>query len=457
MITDRLPFSFLALASLVFSATACVGFINGDDGSDEAGDGDGDTGTGDGDGDSDVTIQAIQGGEISEGLIVTVAGVIVTSPINAEESLAFIEEPGGGEYSGIALYLWSEVVEATPLSPGDVIDVTGEYTEFFGLSQLIVKNPTDITIVGTDALPGPDIVTAAQVARDNPDAEPWEGVRVQIVDAVVAEANDGFGQYLLEGGALVGNAFVDPLPQVQIGGVFSSVTGSLYYSFEEFKLQPISEADLAGYQAAVPTEATSINDIQSDMISIGTVVLLEGVVASSGFTWSDSAEATFFVQEPEGGPRSGIQVFVSNSTGLTIAPGDELTIVGVYDEYFDMSQIEVAAASGVTKTGTVTAPTPELIADPASISTSGAAAEDYESVLVRVENVMVTSVNPDDPEDFGEFAVTGDLRINDVFFDIDDWTKPALGASFTAITGPLIYDFSNFKLAPRDAGDLEGN
>jgi hypothetical protein len=461
MITDRLlPSSFLPLTcslGFLIGSTACVGFINGDEGSDEVGDGDGDTGEGDGDGDSDTTIQSIQQGEVGEGMIVAVQGVIVTSPVNSEEGLAFVEEPGGGEYSGIALYIWSEVVMATPLAPGDVVNITAEYTEFFGLSQLVVKNPGDITVVGTDALPGPDIVTADQIARDNPEAEPWEGVRVQVVDATIAEANDGFGQYLLDGDALVGNAFVDPLPQVQIGGVFSSVTGPLYYSFEEFKLMPTSEADLAGYQSPQPMEDTPIYDIQSDMIGVGTIVLLEGVVASSGFTWSDDPEASFFVQEPAGGARSGIQVFVADSTGLTIAPGDELTIVGTYDEYFEMSQIEVADASGVTKTGTGTAPTPELIADPATISTNGAAAEDYEGVLVRVENVAVTDENPDDPEDFGEFAVTGDLRIDDVFFAMADWTKPALGASFASITGPLIYGFSNFKLAPRSAADLEAN
>ena len=125
MRTDRLfPTLSLALSSsLVLGSTACVGFINGDDGSDDetAGDGDGDTGEaeGDGDGDSgDTTIFAIQQGEIGEGMIVTVAGVIVTSPVNAEEGLAFIEEPGGGEYSGISLYMWDEVVMTTPLLIG---------------------------------------------------------------------------------------------------------------------------------------------------------------------------------------------------------------------------------------------------------------------------------------------------------------------------------------------------
>src|SRR5690606_13637107 len=148
-------------------------------------------------------------------------------------------------YSGIALYMWSEVVMSQSLMPGDVVDVTGEYTEFFGLSQLVVKNPGDLTVTGSAAVPEPAIVTAGEVARDNAGAEPWEGGRGRDVDAEIAEPNDGFGQYLLSGGALVGNAFVDPLPQVQVGGTFSSVTGPLHFSYEEFKIQPTSAADLA--------------------------------------------------------------------------------------------------------------------------------------------------------------------------------------------------------------------
>ncbi len=467
MTTQRIiPSLTLALAtSMVLASTACVGFISPDSSDDEVGDGDGDgttgdgdQGDGDGDGAGDSTIYSIQQGEIGEGTIVTVSGVIVTTPVNADDGLVFVEEAAGGEYSGMSLYMWDEVVMATPLNPGDVVNVTGEYAEFYGMSQLVVKNPGDITVTGTAELPGPDVVAAADVARDNAGAEPWEGVRVQVVDATIAEANDGFGQYVLEGNALVGNAFVDPLPGVQVSGSFTSVTGSLYYSYDEFKLEPTSEGDLAGYEGpATPMDDTPIYDIQQSMVSLGSVVKIEGVVASSGFTWSDTPEAAFFVQEPAGGAFSGIQVFVSDTSGLAITPGDELTIVGTYDEYFDMSQIEVADASGITVTGSGSAPTPEVIADPATIATGGSTAEDYEGVLVRVENVTVTDENPDAPMEFGEFAVTSDLRIDDVFFAIADWTKPALDTGYASITGVLVFNYSNFKLEPRDATDLVAN
>jgi hypothetical protein len=462
----------LAICGLALAGPACVGFISGDDGSSSGGetsatgDGDGDTGDGDGDpgdGDGDagdvVTIYNIQQGMVGEGALVSIKGVVVTSPINVDDGLVFVEELGAGEYSGISLYLWDEVVMSTQLQPGDQVDIVGEYAEFFDVSQIVVKNPGDISVIGSvESLPGPDVVAAADVARDNPDAEPWEGVRVRINDAVIQEANDGFGQYVLVGNTLVGNAFVDPLPEVQVNGSFASVTGPLHYSYEEFKLMPAEVADLDGYTGPPqPVDDTPIYDIQQGMVSPGTVVLLENVIASSGLTWSDTPDAAFFVQEPGGGAYSGIQVFVADTTGLQITPGDDLTITGTYDEFFDMSQIEVADASAITVNSSGPAPAPEVIADPATIATGGAMAEEYEGVLVRVENVTVTNENPDDPMEFGEFTVTGDLRIDDVFFALADWNKPALDQAYASITGLLNFGYSNFKLEPRDPADLVAN
>ncbi|PRP95484.1 hypothetical protein ENSA5_38350 [Enhygromyxa salina] len=466
-----------ALLGLALTGPGCVGFINGDDTAGDAdttgdaGDGDGDTNTGDGDGGTgtgtgtEMTIYEIQqggaDGSVAAGLQVSVKSVVVVSPVNAEDGLVFVEEQGAGEWSGISLYLWDEVVMSTALQPGDIVDLVGEYTEFFDMSQIVIKNPGDITVVGSvglDELPGPDVVNAADVARDNPAAESWEGVRVRINDAVIEEANDGFGQYLLAGNALVGNAFVDPLPDVANMGSYAAITGSLHYSFDEFKLQPASADDLDTYMGPpTPMEDTAIYDIRQGMVPQDTLVLVENVVVSSGFTWSDSSEASFFVQEPDGGAFSGIQVHLGDMSGLQIAPGDDVTIVGTYEEFFDMSQLVVPDASGVTVNGSGPGPAPEVIADPATIANGGSMTEDWESVLVQVEDVTVTNENPDAPDEFGEFEITGGLRVDDLFFSFDNWMKPAMGANYTSITGVLVYNFSNYKLEPRDGADLVSN
>jgi hypothetical protein len=90
---------------------------------------------------------------------------------------------------------------------------------------------------------------------------------------------------------------------------------------------------------------------------------------------------------------------------------------------------------------------------PADVTTAGPLAEAYESMLLRVSSVSVISVNPDAPQDFDEFAVTGNLRIDDLLYTALD-NNFALGASFSSITGVLGFSFSNTKLMPRGANDL---
>jgi hypothetical protein len=449
----------VGLVGLALSGPACVGFITddgatGDGDGTESGDGDGDPGDGDGD-PAGTTIYDLQQGSVGDGTLVSIQNVVVTTPVSVEDGFAFVQEADAGQWSGISLYLWDEVVMSTQLAPGDIVNITGEYTEYFDMSQLIVKNPGDIEVVGGGQVPGPDIVAAADIARSNPEAEPWEGVRVCVEDVVVQESNDGFGQYVLSGDVLVGHAFVDPLPEVQVGGSFERVCGSLYYTFEEFKLLPAGPEDLSGYGTPNPTAAT-IPAIQQGEVEIGTLVQIENAIASSGLTWSDDSTASFFVQTSDGGPYSGIEIFVADTAGLDVAPGDQVTVTGTYFEHFDMSQIEVAGASAIMIGGSGPAPAPELV-DPAMIAAGGAMSEQYEGVLVMVEDVTVTDQNPDAPMEFGEFAITGNLRVDDEFFAMQDWTKPTVGTAYASITGPLVFGFGNFKLEPREAADLVQN
>jgi hypothetical protein len=80
---------------------------------------------------------------------------------------------------------------------------------------------------------------------------------------------------------------------------------------------------------------------------------------------------------------------------------------------------------------------------------------------VRVEDVTVTSANPDGSSDYGELEVDSCLRVDDQIFDglpePDEagWSYRDLGNVYSFIQGPLNYGYSNFKLEPRDADDLE--
>ncbi len=446
MTSTRFPLMFSLLA--VPLASGCVGFINDDNG-DEVGD-TGDT-VGDGDGDGDTgpenTIYEIQegaaNGTFADGTQVSLQGVVATSPISVEGSLVYVEEPDAGPWSGISLYLYDEVVMAVTVQPGDILNVVGTYTEFFDASQIVVANPGDITVVSSGAaLPGPDMITATD--------EQWEAVRVQNPNVVIATGNDGFGQYVTEAGIKIGNLFID-LPPAHAGASFESITGPLAYSFDEFKIVPIDLGDLVGYDPGPdPTEDTEIFAIQMGTVPEDSYVKLEGVIVSSPVSFSGD---TFFVQEPAGGEYSGLQVFLADPAGLDVAPGDVVTLVGTYDEFYSASQLELASVDKLTITSSGAAPTPEPIADPGSIALDCMTPEPWEGVLIEVQDVSVTEMF-----EFGEFGITGGLHIDDLFFAIADWNAAvALGNSYASIAGPLYCSFEFFKIGPRDAADLVPN
>ncbi len=133
--------------------------------------------------------------------------------------------------------------------------------------------------------------------------------------------------------------------------------------------------------------------------------------------------------------------------------GDEVTLSGTLGEFSGQFQF---TNPNVTVTGTCPKTIDQLIltvSNPADIATSGMLAAKYNSMLVRVSNVAVTVTNPDDPSDYDEFAVTGNLRVDDYAYDPLDNTY-AVGVTFKSITGIVGFSFSNSKIYPRSAADL---
>ena len=103
-------------------------------------------------------------------------------------------------------------------------------------------------------------------------------------------------------------------------------------------------------------------------------------------------------------------------------------------------------------TGSATIPTAPVVA-PADVTTGGALAENYEGVPVTVESVIVT--DPEPVMNVPVFVVTDGLLIQNLFLDTaTEWPAVALDDAFSSITGPLLYSYSEFKLAPAAAADI---
>jgi cytosine/adenosine deaminase-related metal-dependent hydrolase len=153
------------------------------------------------------------------------------------------------------------------------------------------------------------------------------------------------------------------------------------------------------------------------------------------------------VQNDSLDPWTGISVF--GSTG-GVQVGDRVRVSGVYEEYFDLSQISDAS---ITVEASGALPFEPIAFDPADLA-SGPDAEPYESMLVNIGAVSITDVNPDGADDYDEFEVTGGYRVDDLLFESLD-NMCAMGETFDGITGVHSYSFGNYKLLPRDAADFD--
>jgi cytosine/adenosine deaminase-related metal-dependent hydrolase len=136
----------------------------------------------------------------------------------------------------------------------------------------------------------------------------------------------------------------------------------------------------------------------------------------------------------------------------TVVVGDLVTVTATTSEYSGGFQLEGVS---ITKTGTCPKTIDSMIVtvSPADIATGGSLANAYNGMIVKILNVAVTNANPDAPSDFDEFAVTGNLRVDDYAYDALDNTY-TVGATFQSITGVVSFGFANSKLCPRSAADI---
>ena len=171
-------------------------------------------------------------------------------------------------------------------------------------------------------------------------------------------------------------------------------------------------------------------DASGDSPYAGQTVATEGVVTA---VFGNNA----FIQDGAG-PWSGLFLY-----GPSIVPsiGDTVRVQGKVSEYYGKTEI---SDGNLTVTGNGTLPAPEVLA------TGDIAKEQWESVFVRAENATVA--NPD--LGYGEWSVddgTGPVRIDDLG---SYGYTPNAGDPVTFVQGPLDYSYGNFKIEPRDDGDL---
>lgn len=219
----------------------------------------------------------------------------------------------------------------------------------------------------------------------------------------------------------------------------------------------------------------TVFQVQSDDMPPGTPVTLRGVVVTAIDNYGPR-KGNFYVAEPEGGAFSGVLVYGAALDQVAqLAVGDLVDITGAEKDEFSLAEddatvTELGPLAGgemtVTKVGPGTVPAPQVL-DALAIGQMATAAreaeyEKWEGVLVRVDNISVTSeirpVSSSNPDPtFVAFRITGVLEIDSSLAEIpyDETAEPWLrgGDCLMSVTGMGDY-FFNYKVLPRATGDI---
>lgn len=389
---------------------------------DDTGDTDTDTDTDTDDEIPTVSVQDIQTGDVDEGQYVRIENAIVTTEITPDGEGFFIQDAGGGEWSGIYVY----TMQGESPSVGDEITMTGIYSEFYDFSQLVLEFESEYEVTGS----GQPVTTT--ITSPSGDWESYEGCLVRFNDQGVVSAMNSHGEVELAMGIPMTNLFFDF--SADYGGHYDSVTGVISYQYEEFKINPRAEADLVGY--VYESTPVTIPDIQAGSYTHLTVTLEDVIVTAV------DASGNFWVQESGGGEWAGLFVYTS-SLATNVNIGDVLTITGEISEYYDLTEMTISSLSDISQVTAVQNPTTTSISAPPSDW------ENYESVLVSLQNVEIGSAGS-----YGDFEL-----VNYPGMLVDDQLHNyALleGNTISSLSGIVYYSYGEFKILPRDGDDVVG-
>ncbi|NOY56043.1 MAG: ExeM/NucH family extracellular endonuclease [Actinobacteria bacterium] len=215
-------------------------------------------------------------------------------------------------------------------------------------------------------------------------------------------------------------------------------TGSIY---EDFTWTGPTPATFGAVNTGQTLTAVPAPDVTNTIYEIqyttgdasplaGQTVVTEGVVTAV-------FGRKVFIQDGTG-PFSGLYLY--NPSPIP-AVGNVVRVQGQVKEYHGKTEIDGGALWNI---GPGTFPAPEVLA------TGDIAREQWESVFVRAENATV--VDPD--LGHGEWSVdddSGPVRVDDLG---SYGYVPYAGDPVTFVQGPLDYAYGNFKIEPRDDGDL---
>lgn len=216
--------------------------------------------------------------------------------------------------------------------------------------------------------------------------------------------------------------------QAQTGGT------TVYYKIQAIDDEP-DTTTTGAYSYTVPYDL-SIYEIQGGTSASpydGDEVITSGIVTA--------VYSYYFVIQDSASTWNGI--WVDDNTAVT--EGDDVTVRGYVDENASYGDTDNTMLTNVSVTINSSGnPLPSALV----LTTGSVPSEEYEGVLVKVEEAGCTNENLG----YGEWELndgSGACRVNDLGYAY----YPTLGMTYN-VTGPLAYSYSDFKIEPRDSTDV---
>jgi hypothetical protein len=468
----------LTLLALILAAGASA--CRGSDGDDAV--------TPDGNGNvdpNDVTIQQIQDEAMANGTAVKLKGVVVTAidKYGAKTGDIWVEEPGGGAFSGIHVF-GAPLDQVNALAPGDVVDIdgaqkddfhyngnmgSGGFEEGYAITELkpVTGGMMSVAKTGATMTITPDVVDAAAIAQmsnymdRDAEWEKWEGVLIKVEnvsakssDACVGSAcNDAtLRKFDITGDIVVESALAAmPAAAAKLGDCFSSVTGVVDYFFDYQLLPRTTDEIVTGTGCASTVTHATIEEVRTGAAT-GIVSIDDVYVSAVSFN-----KKNFWISQTlTAAPNQGAMVFrCSGSTACgntavldaAIVPGAKVTVLATVSEFNNGDAANGSITQLRNPTTTVTAaPTTQVVpvtGQSVSNLLVAGTGEPYEGVLVTLSNVQVTTVGV-----MGTFFVSDLTQFPDnnaagVPFkapsDIYSFVTDDMGDCYQSITGIWTY------------------
>jgi len=367
-----------------------------------------------------VHIQDVQNDSMPSGTAVTLQGVVVTAidTFGAKTGDMWVEEPGGGEFSGVKVF-GAPLDQVATLQVGDIVTISNAEKNEFACSGTIcgggVFDPGQsiteiqgagggqmtITKTGTGTVPTPDTVDAAAIdALDldgrNAEWEKWEGVLINVTNARQLNVAAPFGggaedqqEFRITGGLNVETVLAAFPVSAALGTCYEGIVGIGDYFFDYLLLPRADTAFTAGGTGCPVQTTATIADIQAGNVTgdvLVTDVFVTGLHSNKRRYWIASSLTA--------APNEGVFVFGSAVLDPSIV-GKKVNLSATVSEFNDDDMggtltelnnpgldIQADAAGTVVPVTNMTAV--QLL--------DAGTAPTFESVAVTLTNVNITAL-----------------------------------------------------------------